>query len=227
MTATTRRRAEQHHSIVVRVTHWLMALAVLAMIGSGWGIYNASPIFGFRFPEALTLGGDVQVALAWHNDPGVATAIAWHLSTMWVLLLSFFIFVSWGALSGHFRRDFLPVTPRSFWRDFTSALRFRLQHRLGHYNAVQKLFYWGVLLAVLAMLVSGITIWKPVQTYPLEEIFGGFQGARIVPFLCMVVIALFVVVHVTLVVLVPKTFVAMVIGRASAPMHDDDAKAAP
>ena len=221
MTKLAHRRAEQRHSVVVRVSHWLMALSVLAMIGSGWRIYNASPIFGFRFPEALTLGGNVDTALAWHGDPGVATAIAWHLAAMWVLALGYLVFVAWGALSGHFRRDFLPVTPRSFWRDFTAALRFRLQHRLGEYNAVQKLFYWGVLLAVLAMIVSGIAIWKPVQTYPLETMFGGFQGARIIHFLCMVAISLFVVVHVALVVLVPKTFGAMVLGRASEPMHDD------
>jgi thiosulfate reductase cytochrome b subunit len=227
MTVAPQRRAEQHHSIVVRVSHWLMALAVLAMIGSGWRIYNASPIFNFRFPEALTLGGDVDTALAWHNDPGVASAIAWHFAAMWVLAVSYIVFVSWGALSGHFRRDFLPVGPRSFWRDFTAALRFRLQHRLGEYNAVQKLFYWGVLLAVAAMIVSGLAIWKPVQTYPLEILFGGFQGARLVHFLCMVAITLFLVVHVVLVVVVPKTFVAMVLGRASEPIHDDDAEAVP
>jgi thiosulfate reductase cytochrome b subunit len=217
MKRTQPRRAGQHHPIVVRVTHWLMALSVLVMIGSGWGIYNASPIFGFRFPAALTLGGDVQAALAWHNDPGVASAIAWHFAAMWVLLASYLTFVAWGALSGHFRRDFLPVTPRSFWRDFTSALRFQLPHRLGEYNAVQKLFYWGVLLAVLGMLVTGITIWKPVQTYPLELLFGNFQGARVVHFLCMVAIALFVAVHVTLVAIVPRTFIAMVLGHAGEP----------
>src|SRR5580658_11196965 len=106
------------HTWPVRLTHWVMAASIVIMIGSGWRIYNASPIFPFRFPEALTLGGDVQVALAWHNDPGVASAIAWHFAAMWVLLVSFFLFVSWGLLSGHFRRDFLPLTPRSFWRDF-------------------------------------------------------------------------------------------------------------
>src|SRR6185437_4777991 len=113
------------------------------------------------------------------------------------------------------RRDFLPVTPRSFWQDFTAALRFRLEHRLGQYNAVQKLFYWGVLLAVALMIASGLAIWKPVQTYPLELLFGGFQGARLVHFLVMAGIVLFLIVHVALVILVPKTFVAMVLGRAS------------
>ncbi|HTC11234.1 MAG TPA: cytochrome b/b6 domain-containing protein [Acetobacteraceae bacterium] len=214
MSATTETEVLEHRW-PVRLTHWLMAAAILIMIGSGWRIYNASPILPFRFPEAVTLGGDVNVALTWHNDPGVASAIAWHFAGMWVLLVAYLLFVAWGALSGHFRRDFLPVGPTSFRRDFLAAARFQLRHKLGEYNAVQKVFYWGVLVLVLLMIVSGIAIWKPVQTYPLVDLFGGFQGARIVHFLGMAGICGFLLVHVALVVLVPKTFVAMVLGRAT------------
>ncbi|MEO8714548.1 MAG: cytochrome b/b6 domain-containing protein [Acetobacteraceae bacterium] len=209
-------RDVQKHPLIVRLAHWLLALAILIMIGSGWRIYNASPIFPFRFPQTITLGGDEAVALAWHNDPGVATAIAWHLAGIWLLFLGFLVYLAYGVISGHFWRDFLPVRPRDFWRDFLDAARFRLAHRLGHYNAVQKAFYWGALLAVVVMVISGLAIWKPVQLYWLLALFGGFQGARLVHFLFMVAIVLFLVVHVTLVVLVPKTFVAMVLGRASA-----------
>jgi thiosulfate reductase cytochrome b subunit len=69
------------------------------------------------------------------------------------------------------------------------------------------------------MLLSGIAIWKPVQTYPLEMLFGGFQGARIVHFLFMAAIVLFIAIHVALVILVPKTFLAMTLGKASATPH--------
>ena len=220
-------RDVQHHPAIVRVAHWLMAFSILIMIGSGWRIYNASPIFGFRFPEQFTLGGDVEAALARHNDPGVASAIEWHFAGMWILLGGYLLFLLWGVLSGHFRRDFLPVGPISFFRDFIAAARFRLEHRLGAYNAVQKVFYWGVLALVALMIISGIAIWKPVQTYPLEVLFGGFQGARLVHFLCMAGISAFIVVHVTLVVLVPKTFVAMVIGKASSPAHASHKEATP
>jgi len=190
-----------------------MALSILIMIGSGWRIYNASPIFPFRFPLWATLGGDVGASLALHGDPGVATAIAWHLAGLWLLLASFLVFLLWGVLSGHFRRDFLPVSAGAFRRDLVAALRLRLDHRLGEYNAVQKAFYWGVLTAVLVMILSGTAIWKPVQTYPLEVLFGGFQGARLVHFLAMTGIVAFLVVHLVLVVLVPSTLVAMTIGR--------------
>jgi thiosulfate reductase cytochrome b subunit len=210
---TVKRSGIQTHSLPVRISHWLMALSILIMIGSGWRIYNASPIFPFRFPLWATLGGDVGASLALHGDPGVATAIAWHLAGLWLLLASFLVFLLWGVLSGHLRQDFLPVSPRAFRRDLSAALQLRLEHRLGEYNAVQKVFYWGVLAAVLVMILSGIAIWKPVQTYPLEIVFGGFQGARLVHFLGMASIVAFLVVHLALVVLVPSTLVAMIVGR--------------
>ena len=213
-------RDVQRHAAILRIAHWLMALAILIMIGSGWRIYNASPIFPFTFPEALTLGGASAHSLVWHNDPGVASAIAWHLAGIWLLGASFLLYLAYGVFSGHFRRDFLPVKPRDFIRDFISAAKFKLQHRLGHYNAVQKLFYWGVLFAITMMVISGLTIWKPVQLAPLGWIFGGFQGARIIHFTFMAAIVAFLVVHLVLVALVPKTLIGMVLGQVSEPAPD-------
>ena len=212
----------QKHALPVRLSHWLMAAAMIIMIGSGWRIYDSVPIFDFlSFPYEITLGGDVGIALARNNDPGVAGAIAWHFAEMWLLLIAYLVFVGWGVVTGHFRRDFLPVGPRSFFADLIAALRFKLEHRLGEYNAVQKVAYWVALGAVALMLISGIAIWKPVQTYPLELAFGGFQGARLVHFLGMSVIVGFMVIHVALVVLVPKTLVAMILGRATATPHKE------
>jgi thiosulfate reductase cytochrome b subunit len=210
----------QKHALPVRLSHWAMALAMLIMIGSGWRIYDSTPIFGFLwFPYEITLGGDVFIALARNNDPGVAGAIAWHFAGMWLLVLAYAVFVSWGVITGHFRRDFLPVGPRSFMRDFIAAATFKLPHKLGEYNAVQKVAYWVALAAVALMLISGAAIWKPVQTYPLELLFGGFQGARLVHFLGMSVIVGFLLVHIALVVLVPKTLVAMIVGRVTSKPH--------
>ncbi len=210
----------QTHALPTRLAHWGMALAIIVMVGSGWRIYDSVPILDFlTFPYAVTLGGGVDAALARNNDPGVASALLWHFAGMWLLLVCYGVFVFWGLITGHFRRDFLPVGPISFLRDFIAAARFKLVHRLGEYNAVQKVFYWGVLALVALMLISGIAIWKPVQTYPLEVVFGGFQGARLVHFLGMAGIVAFMLVHVALVILVPKTFVAMVLGRATAKPH--------
>jgi thiosulfate reductase cytochrome b subunit len=112
---------------------------------------------------------------------------------------------------------FRPLGPRDFLRDFVAAARFRLGHDITTYNAVQKAFYWGVLFAVTMMLLSGLAIWKPVQLAPLTALFGGFQGARLVHFIFMAALVGFLVVHVALVILVPRTLVAMVLGRVRVP----------
>jgi len=212
-------REIQTHPAIRRLAHWLLALSILIMIGSGWRIYNTSPIFPFTFPETFTLGGDGAISIVHHNDGGVANAIAWHFAAMWLLGFSALLYFAHTLLTGHLRRDLLPVGPRAFLRDFVAAATFRLEHHLGEYNAVQKLFYLGVLLAIAMMIVSGLAIWKPVQLQVLTWLLGGFQGARLVHFLFMAAIVAFLVVHVALVAIVPKTLVAMVVGRASAAPH--------
>jgi thiosulfate reductase cytochrome b subunit len=166
-----------------------------------------------------SLGGTPNDATVTSNDWGTGNAIAWHFAAMWLLLGFFSLFVANGVITGHFRRDFLPVGPKSFLRDFIAAATFRLAHRLGEYNAVQRTFYWGVLSAITLMIVSGLAIWKPVQLGFLTWLFFGFPGARVVHFFGMAAICGFLLVHVTLVALVPKTLVAMVLGKATQQPH--------
>ncbi len=210
---------EQRHPALRRLSHWLFALAIIIMIGSGWRIYDDVPILPFRFPLWATIGGDTDYSYDWHGESGTANALLWHFAGMWLLAGSVALYLAHGVLTGHFRRDFLPVGPRAFRRDFVAALRFRLDHHLGTYNAVQKVLYWAVLFAMLMMIASGLAIWKPVQLGWLAWLFGGFGVARIVHFAFMASIVGFLVIHVALVVLVPRTLVAMTLGRARAKAH--------
>jgi len=217
------RRDTQTHAGLVRLTHWGNAIAVIIMIASGWRIYDWSPIFPFRFPFEITLGGDVGMSEAVHNEDGLAGALQWHFAGMWLLAVSFVIYVGYGFGSGHFRRSFFPLDARAIFRDFVSALRLRLGHRLGRYNAVQKGAYIAVVAAIIVMIVSGLAIWKPTQFRELAWLFGGYDIARIVHFFGMCAIVLFLVVHLALTLLVPKTLVAMIFGRASNPaMREPD-----
>jgi len=210
-------RDTQTHSALVRLAHWGNAIAMLIMIGSGWRIYDWSPIFPFSFPFEITLGGDVRMSEAVHNEDGLAGALQWHFAGMWLLVLCFLVYVGYGFGSGHFRRSFFPLDVRAIVRDFLAALRFRLAHRLGQYNAVQKAAYIAVLTAIAVMILSGLAIWKPTQFRELAWLFGGYDNARIVHFLGMCAIVLFIVVHLSLTLLVPKTLIAMIFGRASSP----------
>ena len=190
------------HPLLVRIAHWVNALAILVMVMSGWKIYNASPIFDFVFPDDLTLGG-------W-----LAGALQWHFAAMWLLALNGLIYLAYGIGSGHLRRRMLPISPRALAGDFLNALRGRLAHDdLSVYNAAQKTAYLGAIALALGLILSGLAIWKPVQLYWLAAPMGDYEGARLLHFFCMAGLVLFVLVHVAMVILVPKTFLTMITGK--------------
>jgi len=190
------------HPRWVRVTHWINALAMLMMIGSGWQIYDAAPLFGFEFSPHIALGG-------W-----LAGALLWHFAAMWLLVINGLLYVALGILTGRFRRKLLPIRPREVVADFLAALHGRLAHDdLAVYNAVQKLLYLGILLTGFVIVLSGLSIWKPVQFQTLTAFFGGYNTARYVHFGAMTAIVAFLAVHVTLAVIVPKSLRAMIFGR--------------
>jgi thiosulfate reductase cytochrome b subunit len=195
------------HPLVVRTTHWINVIAMLIMMASGWRIYNASPLFDFKFPRDLTLGG-------W-----LGGALQWHFAAMWVLVLNGFVYVAYGIVSRHFKANFLPLTPRVVWQEFAKALRGSITHELGVYNAVQRAAYIGVIGVLIVLVLSGLAIWKPIQFQELAALMGGFEGARLVHFIAMAMVVLFVAVHVFMVVLVPRTLLPMFTGRASNPVH--------
>lgn len=210
MTSVSTLSASERASLVihpawVRITHWINALAMLVMIGSGWEIYNASPLFGFSFPRSITLGG-------W-----LAGALLWHFAAMWVLAVNGLVYIVLGILTGRFRRKLLPIRPGDVVADMRAALTFRLSHDdISVYNAVQRLLYAGVILAGIVIVLSGLSIWKPIQLQELTALFGGYDAARYVHFFAMAAIVGFLVVHVLLALIVPKSLKAMVTGRSDA-----------
>jgi thiosulfate reductase cytochrome b subunit len=186
----------------VRVTHWINAVAIVLMAMSGWEIYNASPLFGFLFPRSITLGG-------W-----LAGALLWHFAAMWLFVVNGLIYVLLGLATGRFRRKLVPIRPGEIASDVKAALTLRLSHDdLSVYNAVQKLLYVGVILAGVVIVLSGISIWKPVQFQELTALFGGYDAARYVHFCAMAFIVGFVAIHVVMALLVPKSLRAMITGR--------------
>ncbi|MEW6641320.1 MAG: cytochrome b/b6 domain-containing protein [Pseudomonadota bacterium] len=186
----------------VRVMHWINALAVILMIMSGWQIYNASPLFDFTFSRTITLGG-------W-----LGGALLWHFAAMWLLMVNGLIYLATGLVTGRFRRKLLPLTPAGVIADTRAALTGRLSHAdLSTYNQVQKLLYGGIILVGIVIVLSGLSIWKPVQLQWLTALFGGYDTARYVHFFCMAAIVAFLVVHVALALIVPRSLRAMIIGR--------------
>jgi thiosulfate reductase cytochrome b subunit len=190
------------HPLWVRITHWINAVALLVMLTSGWRVYNASPLFRFEFPPAVSLGD------------GLADGLLWHFAAMWLFVVNGLVYVTLGIATGRFRRKLLPVRAGDVVRDIGAALTGKLSHDdLSVYNAVQRLLYIGVILAGVLAVVSGLSIWKPVQVQELTATFGGYDAARYVHFFAMAAIAAFLVIHISLAILVPKSLRAMILGR--------------
>jgi thiosulfate reductase cytochrome b subunit len=190
------------HPLWLRLTHWINALSVVIMILSGWRIYDASPIFPFIFPREWTLGG-------W-----LGGALQWHFAAMWLLAINGVVYLALNLLTGRARRKFFPLRPKKVLHDFIEALKGKLQHAsLEHYNAVQKLAYLAVIADLMLIVLSGLAIWKSVQLPLLREAMGGYDNARIVHFFAMSFLVLFIVVHIVMVALVPRTLLAMLRGR--------------
>ena len=187
----------------VRTVHWINAVAMILMIMSGWQIYNASPLFGFlKFSKSITLGD-------W-----LGGALLWHFAAMWLLMVNGLVYLALGFATGRFRRKLLPITPSGVIADTRAALTFKLSHDdLSKYNQVQRILYAGIITVGIVIVLSGLSMWKPVQLQYLTALFGGYDTARYVHFFCMASIVAFLAIHVLLALLVPKSLRAMIIGR--------------
>jgi thiosulfate reductase cytochrome b subunit len=186
----------------VRTVHWINAVAIILMIMSGWQIYNASPLFDFKFSHSITLG-------SW-----LGGALLWHFAAMWLLMVNGLVYLTLGIATGRFANKLLPISPGGVIADVRAALTGKLSHDdLTRYNQVQKLLYAGIIVVGIVIVLSGLSIWKPVQLQYLTALFGGYDVARYVHFICMAAICAFMVIHVALALLVPKSLRAMIIGR--------------
>ena len=190
------------HPKAVRLMHWTNALAMIVMIGSGWGIYDDDVIIhGLHFSEFFRIG-------SW-----AAESLLWHFAAMWLLMFNGLAYLTYGVVTGRLRERLLPIR----WRDVVETVRDTLHLHVSHedlttYNAVQKLLYIVAILAGVSQVVTGLAIWKPVQFSWLIDLTGGFQNARILHFAGMSILVGFLVVHVALSLLVPSTLWAMLTG---------------
>lgn len=195
------------HPLPLRIMHWTNAVSMIVLIGSGWKIYNDEVLFGWlHFPQRITIGG------------GPEGALQWHFFAMWILVINGFAYLAYGLATGRFRRMLWPIRLVELLSEIGKALRLDLQHDdLTRYNAVQRLLYIGIIAVIIMQVVSGLIIWKPIQFSELSFLFYDFQGARLAHFFGMVLIVGFVLVHVALALIVPRTLLAMLKGGPQVP----------
>jgi len=159
-------------------------------------------LFPFVFPGSFTLGG-------W-----LGGALQWHFAAMWIIVVNGLFYLVANLASRRLMTKFLPLTWKAIAADFKAALGGQLSHDdLRTYNAVQRAAYLFAIVDLIALVLSGLVLWKSVQFATLRELFGGYETARRIHFFAMSGLVAFVAVHVMMTVLVPRTLVAMIRGR--------------
>jgi len=199
--ASSKERGKVVHPLFVRITHWINAFAAIAMLMSGVRIYNASPLYDFRFPPDLTLGG-------W-----LGGALAWHFAVMWLLVINGVLYLLYGIFSGHFIRRLFNIGAMSAYRNVKLEMKHLLLHGTGEYNLIQRFLYIAVVVDMGMLFFSGLALWKPVQFQGLAAWMGGYEGARRIHFLGMAILAFFIILHVSVAFAIKGSVSSMINGR--------------
>jgi len=207
-------RKEYQHPFIIRCTHWVDAVALGIMITSGLRIYNASPIWDFTIPSAVTFGG-------W-----LAGARQWHFFGMWLFVVNGIVWCIYNILSSHGRKTtiFSAKDVSGIFPMIRYYLRIDKQHPLViKYNALQKLTYTFVPVIALGMILSGIAIYWPVQFQSITRIFGNYDKARIAHFLFMSTLVIFFIGHLIMVIIAGwSNFLSMITGWKKIPENSTE-----
>jgi thiosulfate reductase cytochrome b subunit len=218
--ADSRWQRRRPQPFLIRLAHWLNVPLLLIMAGSGLQILSAYPSLGAR--------GALYGWYPWQGTPPptwlrfggwLAGARHWHFALGWFLVGNGIIYLIYMGARGEWRRRvFLPGRDT---RNAVLMMAYYLRLRraappIDFYNGLQRLAYSSVILLALVEVLSGLAIYKPVQLWWLEELFGGYDGARAVHLIGLGLLGLFTVVHLVMVALHPRAIVEMITGGGRA-----------
>jgi len=224
------REVIHRHAWPVRVTHWINALTLFILLGSGLNILNAHPRLywgqkGSDFDHAFITLHAWPDWLILPSYTDLADARHWHFFFAWVLVVNGVVYLLWSLLSRHIQRDLWPTT--ADLRAIPSSIRDHvlLRHPRGEaakrYNVLQRLAYLGLLLLVCGMVVTGLAMSPGLDAAApwLVWALGGRQSARTLHFLFAFSIVLFIAVHLAEVALagVINEVRSMITGRYTVP----------
>ena len=191
--AKERHRASYEHSLAIRLTHWLNAIALFVMAGSGLRIYLAFPAFGdklpphdfFRFPGRYSIGG-------W-----LGGALQWHFTFMWLFMGTGLVYVFYQLITGTWRQmSFMPRDLGGVWPMFRHYFLFGPKpEQVESYNSLQKLAYTSTIFLGALSITTGLILYKSAQLSFLIPLLGGYRSVRVFHFLSLVGFAAFVPGH--------------------------------
>ena len=211
-------RAVYEHPLVVRWCHWLNAISLFVMAGSGLQIFRAFPSFGAKIPQKDLLHWPSTFAIGgW-----LGGALQWHLTFTFIYLATGSVYLIYEIFSGNYRQ--VLFTPRDFagvWPMVKHYFFFGPKPSGEEtYNPLQKLAYTAVIVLGVLSVLTGVAIWKPVQFSWLAWLMGGFHWARLWHFVVMWAMLAFVFGHLVMVLLHGwNNFISMLTGWKKDPEY--------
>lgn len=203
---------------VIRVTHWINVPTLTVMAMSGLQILAAYPYFGPQGAQYdwMPFQGQFRAIPGWAKaGQWLAGARHLHFALAWLLVLNAIAYLGYLAYSREWRRRF-------FWppRDAKPALEqvlYYLRIRkaappVDLYNSLQRSAYTAAVGLGILEVLSGLVLYKPVQFHHLAWVMGGYDGARLIHFLGLVALVGFVITHVIMVLVHPKSLKEMITG---------------
>lgn len=177
------------HRVSIRICHWLNVQLLITMIWSGVLIYWANPQYG-PIPEWA-----VQNFRLHHR---LAEGMGFHFLLMWPLMINGIVYLFFTIISSHWK-DIIPA--KDEWSKIVPFIlgdihlsKKKVSFR-GPYNPAQKLAYTSAFLLGIILIISGFAIFRPVQLGWLTELIGGYEVARFIHFVSMILMCLFIFLH--------------------------------
>lgn len=223
------------HSSVVRVTHWLTTLSFLALLVSGveilishprfyWGEtgnVRTSALFTFPIPTSrATFPNGYKYTLPDQN--GWSRYL--HFQAAWVAVLTGLLYVGFGLLRGHFRRNLLPASADLSTKGISNVVAGHLRRKPRSedegwsYNVLQRVTYLFVIFVLFPMVIWTGLAMSPAfaSAFPTAvNVLGGQQSARTLHFFVTVLLVGFLLVHIVMICLAGfrDRMSAMIVGR--------------
>jgi len=218
------------HSALVRVTHWITAIAFLALAVTGVELVISHPRFywgdtgNVETPSLFELPipasrASVKTGYSFVLPDQNGWSRSLHFQAAWALVFAGAFYVAGGMMRRHFRRNLVPDA---------ASLRNGLGQALTaagdngeSYNAVQRLTYLGVVFGLVPLMIWTGLAMSPAVTavFPRAmSVFGGHQSARTIHFVGFGLLLVFVLGHVAMVYRAGfrSRTMAMITGRSPA-----------
>jgi thiosulfate reductase cytochrome b subunit len=229
------------HSALVRVTHWIITLCFFALLVSGIEIVISHPrfywgengndltptLFKLPIPSSRAL---VPTGYGYVLPDQNGWSRYLHFQAAWIAVLTGLLYMVFGFLTGHFRKNLLPAKADLSWRGLSAAiaahLRFERPDQAGaeSYNVLQRSTYLFVIFVLFPLVIWTGLAMSPafVSAVPASvTLLGGRQSARTLHFFVSLALLLFLVAHVVMVCLAgfSSRMRAMITGRTGTYME--------